>query len=296
MPHVQVIAEVGECFNGDMDTARKMIRAAREAGCDTVKFQILDMDEVAADDPEREWFAKIELSPPKIAQLIAWAGEDGIDILFTPTSVKTARWMLDTGQKQVKIASSFVRKRELLSFINQNFDLVYASTGMAALDDINEMLRGLDRPAEVRLFHCISEYPTGPLLDERGLTAMKEEDAHLEMMAMMRSLFPDKKIGYSDHTDGIFVPVMAAAMGADMIEKHFTLDRKTPIEHFNKGLEYMGTDHVVSVEPDQLKEMVSLIRRAEKVRGERVWARSGGEQILLDFLQGRYRKRDACGK
>lgn len=293
MRHVQVIAEVGECFNGDMDTARQMIHVAKDAGCDTVKFQLLDMVEVATDDPERDWFAKIELDPKRISQLISWGGEEGIDILFTPVSVKTARWLLDAGQRQVKIASSFVKKRELLSFINQNFDLVYASTGMASIDDINLMLTELDRPSEVRLFHCISEYPTGPLLEERGLVAMREEDAHLEMMSMMRCLFPGMKIGYSDHTDEILVPVLAAAMGADMIEKHFTLDKKTPIEHFNRRLEYMGTDHVVSVEPDGLKEMVSLVRRAERIRGERVWERSAGERILIEFLQGRYQRRDS---
>lgn len=292
MQHVQIIAEVGECFNGDMNSAREMIRVAKQAGCDTVKFQLLDMEEVAKDDPEYDWFAKIELDKDRITQLIAWAGEEDIDILFTPVSIKTAKWLVEVGQKLVKIASSFVNKDELLLYINQNFDLVYASTGMASVDDINQMLKRLDRPSEVKLLHCISEYPTGPLLEERGLVAMKEEDAHLEMINMLKALYPNKCVGYSDHTDNIFVPVVAAAIGADIIEKHITLDKNTPIEHFNKGLEYMGTDHVVSIEPDQLCEMVSMIRRIEKIKGDRIWTRSAGEQILIDFLQGRYQKRE----
>lgn len=292
MEHIQIIAEVGECFNGNMDNAHEMIHLAKDAGCDTVKFQLLDMAEVAADDPEYDWFAKIELDKDKISQLITWAAEEDIDILFTPVSVRTAKWLTEAGQKQVKIASSFVNKSELLSYINSNFDLVYASTGMASVDDINNMLLFLDKPSEIRLFHCISEYPTGPLLEERGLRAMNETDAHLEMINIMKTLFSDRIIGYSDHSDDIFVPVVAAAMGAQMIEKHFTLDRKTPVEHYNKGLEYMGTDHVVSIEPEQLKEMVSLIRRVEKIKGDRIWSRSAGEQILIEFLRGRYKNRN----
>lgn len=296
MRHVQIIAEVGECFNGNMDDAQKMIHVAKGTGCDTVKFQLLDMEEVSPNDPEYNWFSKIELNPQRISQLISWATKENIDILFTPVSVKTAQWMLEAGQRQVKIASSFVRKKDLLSFINQNFDLVYVSTGMASLDDIKTMLSELRKPSEVRLFHCISEYPTGPLLNTRGLVAMREEDAHLEMMSILKKMFHDKKIGYSDHTDGILVPMIAAAMGADMVEKHFTLDKTTPIDHFKKGLEYMGTDHVVSVEPDRLNEMVHLIRRIEKIKGDRIWARSSGELILMDFLQGRYQKRSASAK
>lgn len=291
MHNTTVIAEVGECFNGSMDTAREMIRIAKDTGCDIVKFQLLDMTEVAPDDPEYAWFAKIELDKKRIEQLIRWAEETGIDILFTPVSVRTAKWLVELGQKQVKIASSFVKKRELLSFINESFNLVFASTGMASLDEVCSMVAIFDRPEEIRLLHCISEYPTGPLLDQRGLSALNERDAHLEMMSMLKNLFPEFKVGYSDHTDDIFVPVIATAMGADIIEKHFTLDRSTPIEHFKSGLEYMGTDHVVSVEPAKLEEMVRQIRRVDAVRGSRVWERSQGEKILMDFLQGRYQER-----
>lgn len=291
MRHVQIIAEVGECFNGNMDTAYKMIQVAKDAGCDTVKFQLLDMSEVAKDDPEYEWFAKIELDKEKIKQLIKWAEEESIDILFTPVSVKTAGWLKELGQSQVKIASSFVTKAELISYINENFDLVYASTGMASLEEISDMLRTLSRPKEIRLLHCISEYPTGPLLEERGLVAMKEEDAHLEMMTILKEKYPDMRVGYSDHSDDIFVPVVASSMDADIIEKHFTLDKKTPIDHFNRGLEYMGTDHVVSIEPEKLYRMVEKIRRVEAIRGDKNWERSDGERILIDFLHGRYQNR-----
>ncbi len=289
--HTEIIAEVGECFNGDLETAHQMIREAKKAGCDVVKFQLLDMDEVASDDPEYEWFAKLDLAPPKLQKLIAWAKEEDIRVLFTPVSVKTAQWLVDAHLDTVKIASSFVRKKELLEFVSRNFKTVYASTGMASIDEIREMLAVLKNVDDVRLLHCISEYPTGPLLEQRGLCALNEKDAHLNMILLMKKHFPEYKIGYSDHTDDIFVPMIASSMGAIIIEKHFTMDRNTPVTHYNQGLEYMGTDHVLSVEPKRLREMVDSIRRVERIKGDMEWHRSPGEEILIDFLRGRYTER-----
>ena len=207
-------------------------------------------------------------------------------------SVNTAQTMLLAGEKKVKIASSFVRKKELLEFINDNFEIVYMSTGMAELDEVRDAIKLLNKPKEIILLHCISEYPTGPLLEERGLVSLDEKDVKLNMMLILKSMYPNLKVGYSDHTDDIWAPITAAAMGADVIEKHITLDRKTPIDHFNQGLEYMGTDHVVSIEPDKLKEMVEGIRRVEKIKGTYTWERTAGEKILLNFLRGRYTERE----
>lgn len=291
-----IIGEIGECFNGNLDTAKKMICEIKNAGCDIVKFQILDMDEVALDDPEREWFQKLELTPNKIKDLIDYANQEHIEILFTPVSLKTAEWMYELGCEKVKIASSFLRKESLLDYINFHFNEVFVSTGMAELEEIHNVLRKLDKVKKVYILHCISEYPTGPLLEERGLKALCEKDAHLNMMLILKQEFPEYKIGYSDHTEGIFVPVTAAAMGAEIIEKHVTLDRKTPIDHFVNGMEYMGTDHVLSVEPDVLAEMVRQIRKTEEVKGSFEWTRSSGEKILFDFLRGRYKKKNGQKK
>lgn len=289
---VQVIAEVGECFNGSMEQAQRMIKEAAQAGCDIVKFQILDMDEVSADDPEYDWFCKIELDREKITHLKRWAEDECIDILFTPVSVKTASYLVEAGIHTVKIASSFIRKKELIEYINDHFQTVYVSTGMADLEEIRKAVWILEKPEEVIILHCISEYPTGPLLEQRGLKALDEQDAHLNMLHILKREFPTYRIGYSDHTDGIFVPVIAAAMGAEVIEKHFTLDRQTPIRNYVQKKEYMGTDHVLSVEPDDLRKMVELIRRTEACQGNMEWGRSQGEQILIDFLRGRYVERD----
>lgn len=286
-----IIAEVGECFNGSIETAKRMIFEAKKAGCDVVKFQLLDMNETAADDPEYEWFQKLNLTPEKVNILIQCAEENGIDILFTPVSVKTAEYIYNAGQHKVKIASSLIRKTELIDYINDHFDSVYISTGMAELDEIDEVLRCLPKPKEKCILHCISEYPTGPLLELYGLKALDEKDVHLNMMTILKNRYPELKIGYSDHTDDIWAPIIAAAMGADIIEKHFTMDRKTPIDHYNNGYSYMGTDHVLSIEPSELMCMVKGIKRVELIKGENKWERSDGEKILKDFLRGRYTER-----
>lgn len=284
----KIIAEVGECFNGDMQTAFTMIKEAKRAGCDVVKFQLLDMDEVALDDPEYEWFSKLNLSLNDIKSLISCAEDNQIEILFTPVSVRTAQYIYDVGLTSVKIASSFINKQDLLQFINMHFDIVYVSTGMAELEEISRVIGLLNKPRKIIILHCISEYPTGPLLKERGLKALDEKDVHMNMMLMLKELYPQFVIGYSDHTDNILVPMIAVAMGAAVIEKHFTLDRKTPIEHFQNHKEYLGTDHVLSIEPDMLREMVCMIRKIEEIQGEWKWERSEGEQILRKFLRGRY--------
>lgn len=288
---VEIIAEVGECFNGDMQRAHLMMQEAKKSGCDTVKFQILDMKEVSVDDPEYDWFSKISFSQEQIEQLILWAEKEDIQVLFTPVSVRTARMMKNVGCKRVKIASSFIGKEDLLHFIKENFDDIIISTGMASLDQINRIVSFFGNEKKISILHCISEYPTGPLLEQRGLRALDEEDVHLQMMSMLKHIFPSRCIGYSDHTVGILAPVVAASMGAEIIEKHITLDRKTPIEHYNLGLEYMGTDHVLSIEIDDLNEMVRQIRQVEKIRGDWTWKRSEGEQILLEFLTNRYKER-----
>ena len=288
---VEIIAEVGECFNGSLERAKEMIAKASLAGCNTVKFQILDISEVSKDDPEYDWFKKIELDRDKIHLLNQCADAVVINILFTPVSVKTAEYIYEEGLRNIKIASSFVRKRELLDYINNHFEKVYMSTGMAELDEVRQAVDLLDKPKELIILHCVSEYPTGPLLDQRGLKALDEQDAHLNMLKLLKKEFPHIKIGYSDHTDSIFVPVIAAAMGAEVIEKHFTLDRKTPINNYISNKEYMGTDHVLSIEPEELTEMVKQIRRVEACQGGMYWYRSEGEKVLRDFLRGRYLER-----
>lgn len=283
-----IIAEVGECFNGNLTTAKEMIRQAKITDCDIVKFQILDIEQLSTYDPEYEWFLKIALTKEHIVELIHTAQENSIAILFTPVSVKTANWLYECGQESIKIASSFIKNLELIDYIDTHFKRVYLSTGMAGLDEIIEIKERLRHIEELNILHCISEYPTGPLLKERGLKAMDEKDASLNMIGILKNVFKDNKIGYSDHTGDIFTAIIAVAMGAQIIEKHFTLDRITPIDQYKHHLSYMGTDHILSALPEELANMVQQIRRVEQIQGEWVWKRTKGELILKEFLRGRY--------
>lgn len=288
MNKIIIIAEIGECFSGDWDIAKRLMLEARDAGCDIVKFQTLDYENISKDDSEKEWFKKIALNPEKIKYLTEYADKIRIKILFTPENIKTATWLLDLGHKSLKVASSSISDINYIEFINGHFEQVFLSTGMASLNEVNEAVNNLGKVKDLYILHCISEYPTGPLLEQRGLKALSHEDVRLNMMKILMELFPQHKIGYSDHTSGILAPLSAVAAGAKVIEKHITLDRKTPIRNFETGIEYLGTDHVLSIEPAELKEMVRQIREVEKLFGDWRWERSEGENILRDFLRGRF--------
>ena len=288
MKRTIVIAEVGECFNGDMEIAKRLMSVAKEVGCDIVKFQTLDYENISEDDPEKDWFKKIALNPDYIEYLAKYAKEINIPILFSPENKKTAKWLFDFGLKDVKIASNLITDIELIKFINRSFDRVFMSTGMASLDEVKETVNRLNKVDDLYIMHCISEYPTGPLLEKRGLKALSNEDVRFNMMRILMELFPQHKVGYSDHTSGTLAPVVAVAMGAKVIEKHITLNRQTPIRNYQTHGEYLGTDHVLSLEPDELREMIRQIRETEKMFGPSRWERSGGEKILREFLRERF--------
>jgi len=290
MDRTIIIAEIGECFNGNLEIARNLISLAKEAGCDIAKFQTLDYENISEDDPEREWFKKIALDQNKIKILIGFSQKIGIQILFSPENIKTAGWLVALGFKNVKIASSSVTDLELIGFVNKHFKRVFLSTGMMTIKEIDEAIDNLTKIKDLYILHCISEYPTGPLLKQRGLKALSHEDVRLNMMRMLIDRFPQYKVGYSDHTAGILAPVAAVAMGAKVVEKHITLDRHTPIKNYESGGEYLGTDHVLSAEPQELKEMVKQIREVEKMLNINKWERSQGEMILKEFLKGRFVK------
>jgi sialic acid synthase SpsE len=283
-----VIAEIGECFNGDMNQAEKLIRVAAEAGCDYAKFQTLDRDGIADDDPERDWFLKIALDEDQLIALKQWCAESEIAFLCSPEKVKQARILKDIGCEEVKIASTCLWDLELVEYAARNFGTIFISTGLSDLDKIDEALQLFGERKKIYLMHCVSEYPTGPLLEKRGLSALSHSDVNMRMMDILRQRYPQCLVGYSDHTAGILAPIVAVARGAAVIEKHITLDRAGPVELFKSGKGYMGTDHVLSIEPAELMEMMKQIREAEKILGDGMWRRSKGEQLLMSFLRGRF--------
>lgn len=288
MEQTIIIAEIGECFNGDMGQAKELISVASKAGCDFAKFQTLDKEGIAPDDPEREWFLKIALDEVRLRQLMKWCDNYDIKFLCSPENSKQAELLKELGCREVKIASTCSWDNKLISYVAENFPVVFVSTGMATIEEVGGIISKFKEQQQIYLMHCISEYPTGPLLEQRGLKALSPEDVHLAMMDILKERYPQVVVGYSDHTNGIVAPVVAVARGAQVIEKHITLDRDIPVKNFYKSGRYLGTDHVLSLEPDELALMVKSIRQAEKMIGEKVWKRTSGEKILLNFLRGRF--------
>jgi N,N'-diacetyllegionaminate synthase len=287
---ILIIAEIGECWNGDIVQAKKLIEISADAGCDYVKFQTLDFETVHNDDPERDWFIKIALTDELIDYFITYARKNKIKPLFTPANLKKAKLLKESfGLHEVKIASSVAQDNVTVKYCAKNFKRVFLSTGMSSLKKLKQVIRYFDdRNTDLYLLHTISEYPTGVLLEERGLVPLSEENVHLNMMLILKETFPCYKIGYSDHTVGLLATLCAAAAGAAVIEKHITLDRSKPIKLYNSRRGYLGTDHVLSLEPDELREMVKQIRQVEKIFGKWKWERTSGEKIIKNFLVGRF--------
>lgn len=285
---VCIIAEIGECFNGDMGVAKQLINEAMAAGCDYAKFQTLDIEGIADDDPEKEWFESVALDKDKLKELKEYCEAVGVGFLCTPEKLNNAVDLKELGCTAVKIASSCILDHELIDYVAANFPVVFVSTGLASLDEVRAIMDKLAGLETVYLMHCISEYPTGPLLDERGLTALAPGDVRLPMMDILAREFPQAVIGYSDHTVTISAPVAAVARGAMVVEKHFTLDRETPVAIFENNTGYQGTDHILSLTPPEMKEMVKQIREVEQMITPTQWDRTDGEKLLMTFLRGRF--------
>jgi sialic acid synthase SpsE len=266
MDRVQITAEIGENHCGDMGMARDLIAACAEAGADYAKFQLYDASRTALDDPERDLFFRVQLTPEKLAQLVEYARSHGIRPLCTPWDVAAAEAIFQCGIPEMKIASFHIVDHELLRYVNEHFRTVFMSTGMASLEEIRVGVACLPDVPDLYLLHCVSEYP------------LPEEHVNLRMLDTLNRMFGQRaKVGYSDHTLGILAPVAAVARGACAIEKHVTLD---------KSLE--GTDHVLSVMPDGLRSMVQQIRSLEKMMGTGEKILTPVEQANQTFLRERF--------
>lgn len=259
MSAVFVIAEAGVNHNGSAELAKRLIDAAADAGCDAVKFQtfkvadLVEPDAPKADYQKRnaknraesqyEMLKKLELSKADTRMLKAHCRKRGILFLSSPFDCDSADFLSKLGMPIFKIPSGEITNLPYLRRINSFGREVILSTGMATLSEISAALKVL-RDCKVSLLHCTTEYPCP--FDAVNLNAM---------LAMKRRF--RLPVGYSDHTRGIEVSVAAVALGAEIIEKHFTLSR-----------EMDGPDHKASLEPDELKQMVSSIRNVSAALGD----------------------------
>ena len=258
-----VIAEAGVNHNGSLELAKKMIDAAVEAGADAVKFQTFKAEKVVsryapkaeyqkkttvAGESQFEMIKKLELDAVTHQTLIDYSKTKNVRFISTPFDLDSIDLLNELGLEIFKIPSGEITNLPYLRKIGSLKKQTILSTGMADLGEIEDALGVLIKAGTVRenitVLHCNTEYPT-PM-----------QDVNLKAMQTIKAAFPGIHIGYSDHTLGIEVPIAAVALGARVIEKHFTL---------NKNME--GPDHKASVEPDELKSMVTAIRNIERAMG-----------------------------
>lgn len=259
MSKVLIIAEAGVNHNGSIESAFKLVDAAVEAGVDFVKFQTFKAENLVsksakkadyqivntknAEESQFDMLKKLELSHEQHEQLIRYCNRKNIIFFSTAFDLESLQYLKDIGLEIVKIPSGEITNLPYLRKAAKLFKKVIISTGMSTLLEIKHAVDVFEKEGvskkNITILHCNTEYPT-PF-----------QDVNLLAMLHIQREF-DTEIGYSDHTLGVEVPVAAVALGAKIIEKHFTLD---------KNLE--GPDHAASLEPHELKNMVSAIRNIE---------------------------------
>jgi len=235
---VFIICEAGVNHDGSLDRAKRLVDAAKGAGADAVKFQFFSSRKLWGDDR----IAHLELRFDDFGILKRYCDAQGIEFMCTPFGVEEVL-MLKPLLKRYKVASGCLTREPILRAIGTMRMPVIVSTGMALLEEIGQAIKPLPRDM-LTLLHCTSAYPC-PV-----------EDANLRAIDTMRNAFR-MPIGYSDHTQGITVPIAATALGATVIEKHLTLDRDA-----------RGPDHKASIEPGEFRVMVGAIRTVEKALGD----------------------------
>ena len=259
MKHVYIIAEAGVNHNGSYELACRMIDAAKAAGVDCIKFQTFKAENLVShtaqkaeyqkaatgDSSQQDMLKTLELSYDEFLSLKAYCDRAGICFLSTPFDFESIAFLNKIDMPFWKIPSGEVTNLPYLLAIAKTGKPVVMSTGMCEMSEIGAAVSVLKQNGtpEIRLLHCNTEYPT-PF-----------EDVNLRAMQTMRNAF-GLEVGYSDHTKGIEVPIAAVALGATVIEKHFTMDRNME-----------GPDHKASLEPVELAEMVRSIRNIEKALG-----------------------------
>lgn len=292
--HVMVIAEAGVNHNGDINKALELIDVAAEAGADFVKFQTFKAEKIVNptaqkaayqknnmkgdEDTQFGMLKKLEMGEDWYPLLIERCKSKGIKFLSTGFDTESIDFLNVLEIPFYKIPSGEITNKPYLQHIARKGKDIILSTGMANLNEVKAAievitLEGIEK-SRITVLHCNTEYPT-PM-----------EDVNLLAMNHMAKEF-GVKVGYSDHTLGIEVPVAAVALGACVIEKHFTLDRNLP-----------GPDHAASLEPAELKAMVSAIRNIEKaISGSGIKEPSPSEQknILIVRKSLHYKKNLANG-
>ena len=261
MSRTKIIAEAGLNHNGSLEMAKELVDVAKNCGADIVKFQTAKLDSLVSktaymadyqknnigfEVSQKEMLSKLLLNFEDFVELADYCKQKDIEFLSTPFDIDSIRFLNDL-QGVWKVPSGEITNYPYLVEIGRTKKPVILSTGMAETDEIADAIDVLKKngTSDISLLHCTTDYPA-PI-----------KDVNLNAMITLREKFA-LPVGYSDHTTGIEVDLAAAAMGAAIIEKHFTLDRNLP-----------GPDHKASLEPDELKSMIDGIRKIELALGSK---------------------------
>jgi N,N'-diacetyllegionaminate synthase len=275
-----IIAEAGVNHNGSIEIAKKMIDVAVDAGVDYIKFQTFKAEKLVSihadkadyqkentigEESQFEMIKKLELDLNSHNILIEYCNLKGIKFISSPFDIESIDLLYDLGLDFYKIGSGEITNYPYLKKIASKGLPTVLSTGMSNLTEVDEALEllmefGLEKD-QITLLHANTEYPT------------PYKDVNLNAMQTLKEAFK-VKVGYSDHTLGIEVPIAAVSLGAKVIEKHFTLDSTMD-----------GPDHKASLEPDELKAMVKAIRNIEKALGEGIKQPSASEKKNLTIAR-----------
>lgn len=261
MKKIRIIAEAGVNHNGSLALAKQMVDAAKECGADIIKFQTAKAESLVSrfavkadyqkkntgtEESQLEMLRKLLLTYEEFEQLAAYCEQKEIQFLSTPFDLESIDFLSQFSMPFWKIPSGEITNYPYLVRLAKTKMSVMMSTGMCELWEVEEAVKILKEngAGELTLLHCNTEYPT------------PYEDVNLRAMETLRQRF-GCEVGYSDHTKGMEVPIAAAAMGAGVIEKHFTLSRKMT-----------GPDHAASLEPAELKAMINAVRNIEAALGD----------------------------
>ena len=278
MSRVFVIAEAGVNHNGDIEIAKQLIDTASEAGADAVKFQTFKTENLVCktakkaryqlgttdkSETQYDMLKKLELTEQMHRKLIEYCEKKKIMFLSTPFDIESIKLLSELGMQIYKIPSGEITNLPYLREIARQQKRVILSTGMSTLEEVKAAVDILKRNGteDIIILHCNTQYPT-PVSDVNLLAMVKmQEELGLP-------------VGYSDHTQGIEIPIAAVALGATVIEKHFTLDRNME-----------GPDHKASLEPHELKQMIEGLRKIEYALGNGIKQVSESEKANVDIVR-----------
>ena len=243
-----IIAEIGENHYGRWDVCRGMVEEVANHGADYAKFQTYTAEQFGEDHVWYEEFRKVVMPEEVHFEMQALCRERGVGFLCSTFTRRSTAFLVDRmGCGELKLASSRVTDLALLDYVDRRADQVrrvYLSTGMSTLEEVRAAVGRLGRVEELYLLHCTSQYPT------------EDENVNLRAMVTLKKAFPDYPIGHSDHSRGIEACLAAVALGAEVLEKHFTYHLRMP-----------GDDHEGALTPETLGELVRGVERIERMLG-----------------------------